>query len=231
VITGDLINKPIGTPLRLPVTAANLMEIDKIPIDPVSVLLEITMNLGLAYPILACALSMINITTSTIAVATRINPTGMTIVQEIVGILSVLIHVHNIKEEINTKGHNSANLIATQRLLEISTVIKEKLVATSVTRGSLVITIAIRGLTVTRQDSMHRIHAGRAVQKGDRTTIQTGRSTLQAMRLSRSYSKVTTSILKEAALPNLTHVKPRWIHMPRIDHRNAMSRAYLMAGY
>jgi hypothetical protein len=174
---------------------------------------------------------MINITISTNAVATRINPTRMTIVQDLVGILSVLIHVHNIKEEINTKGPNSANLIAIHRLLEISTVIKEKPVATSVTRGSLVVTIAIRGLIVIRQDPMHRIHAGRAVPKGDRTIIQTARVNIQALRQSRSYSKVITSILKEAALLNLMHIKPNWIPMPHIDHRNAMSRAYPMVEY
>jgi hypothetical protein len=48
VITGDLINIPIATLLRLVATAANLMEIGKITIDQVSVLLEVTMGLVLA---------------------------------------------------------------------------------------------------------------------------------------------------------------------------------------
>ena len=144
VITGDLINISIGTPLRLVATAANLMEIDKITIDPVSVLLEVTMGLGLANSNLTCAHLMINITTSMNAVATRINPSKMTIVQEIVGILNVLIHVHNIKGETNTEGPKDANLIATPRLLASSIVIKNTLAAMNPTRDSLTVMIAIR---------------------------------------------------------------------------------------
>jgi hypothetical protein len=227
VITGDLINKPIGTSLSLVARDANLTENDKITIIPVSVLLEITMDLGLAHQILACALLMINITTSTNAVATRINPTGKTFVQEIVRILSVLILEHNIKEEINTKGPNVANLIATHRLLEISTVIKEKLVTTTVTRGSLVVSIAIRDIII-RQDPIHRIHAFRAVRKGDKTIIHTVSISIQTMRQSRSYSKVTTSILTKTSLLNLIHIKPKWIQMHHIDDRIAMSHAYPM---
>ena len=108
-ITGDLTNIPIGTPPRLVAMAANLMEIDKITIDPVFVHLEVTMGLSLAQTKLACAHLMINNTTSTNAAATRNNPIRKTIVQEMVGMLSVLIHDHNIKGENNTEERNGGN--------------------------------------------------------------------------------------------------------------------------
>jgi hypothetical protein len=132
-ITGDLTNIQISTPLKIVKMAANLTEIARIAIDQVSVLPEVTMGLGLATSNRACAHSTINIITSTNAVATRNNPIKMTIVQEIIGIHSLLIHVHNIKGEINTEDPNGANLIATHRLLEISIAIKDKLAVTTVT--------------------------------------------------------------------------------------------------
>jgi len=148
------------------------MEIDKITIDLVSVLLEVTMGLGLAPSNQACAHLTINITTSTNTVATRNNPIKMTIVQVIVGILSVLIHVHNIKDEINTGAPNGANLIATHHRLAILTVIKDKLEAMIATRDSLAVMIAISGLLVMLQDPIHTIHAGRVVRKGGRIIFQ-----------------------------------------------------------
>jgi len=231
VITGDLTNLPIGTPPRLVAIAANLMEIDKITIDLVSVLLEVTMGLGLAPSNQACAHLTINITTSTNTVATRNNPIKMTIVQVIVGILSVLIHVHNIKDEINTEDANHANLIATHRLLEISTVIKDRPATMSVIRDSLVVKNARTDLIVVRQDPLHRIHPGRAVRKGNRTIIQKDRMDIHGLSQSRSYSKVTTSILTAATLLNLLHMKTKWIHIHRIDQRNVMLHAYPMAEF
>jgi len=231
VITGDLINTPIGTPLKLVAMAANHMEIDKITIDLVSILLEVTMCLGLATSNRASTHLTINTTTSMNAVATRNNPIKMTIVQEIVRILSVLIHVHNIKGEINTEGPNGANLIATHRLLEISTVIKDKLEVMTVTRDSLIVMIAISALLVIRQVPIHTIHAGRVVLKDERTIIQIGHMKIRDMRQSKSYSKVTTSILTAATGFNLIHIKQKWTHMLRIDQRNAMSLAYPMVRF
>jgi len=213
VITGDLTNLPIGTPPRLVAIAANLMEIDKITIDLVSVLLEVTMGLGLAPSNQACAHLTINITTSTSTVATRNNPIKMTIVQEIVRILSVLIHVHNIKGEINTGAPNGVNLIATHHRLAISTVTKDKLEAMIATRDSLAVMIAISGLLVMLQDPIHTIHAGRVVRKGSRTIIQIGLMNILVMGQNRSYSKATTSILTKATLLNLTHIKPKLINI------------------
>jgi len=213
VITGDLTNLPIGTPPRLVAIAANLMEIDKITIDLVSVLLEVTMGLGLAPSNQACAHLTINITTSTNTVATRNNPIKMTIVQVIVGILSVLIHVHNIKGEINTVALNGANLIVTHHRLAISTVTKDKLEAMIATRDSLAVMIAISGLLVMLQDPIHIIHAGRVVRKGGRTIIQTGLMNIRDMVQNRSYSKAITSILIKATLLNLTHIKRKLTNM------------------
>jgi len=207
VITGDLTNLPIGTPPRLVAIAANLMEIDKITIDLVSVLLEVTMGLGLAPSNQACAHLTINITTSTSTVATRNNPIKMTIVQVIVGILSVLIHVRNIKVEINTGAPNGANLIATHHRLAISTVTKDKLEAM----------IAISGLLVMLQDPIYTIHAGRVVRKGGRIIFQISLMNIRVMRQNRSYSKATTSILTKATLLNLTHIKPKLTNMLRSD--------------
>jgi len=217
VITGDLTNLPIGTPPRLVAIAANLMEIDKITIDLVSVLLEVTMGLGLAPSNQACAHLTINITTSTSTVATRNNPIKMTIVQVIVGILSILIHVHNIKVEINTGAPNSANLIATHHRLAILTVTKDKLEAMIATRDSLAVMIAISGLLVMLQDPIHTIHAGRVVWKGGRIIFQISLMNIRVMRQNRSYSKATTSILTKATLLNLTHIKPKLTNMLRSD--------------
>ncbi len=91
---------------------------------------------------------MINVTTSTSAMATRNNPTRMTIAQKIAAILSVFIHVHSIKGEINTEDPNGANLVAIHRLLEISTMIKDRPTTITIIRGNLVVTIEIRGLPV-----------------------------------------------------------------------------------
>ena len=126
---------------------------------------------------------MINITTSTSAKATRNNPTRMTIVQETIEILSVLnhIHIHNIKDEINTEDANRANLIATHRLLEISTVIKDRPATMSVIRDRLVVKNARTDLIVVRQDPLHRIHPGRAVRKGNRTIIQKDRMDIHGL--------------------------------------------------
>jgi hypothetical protein len=55
VITGDLINTATNTPLRLVTTAVILMEIDKITIDPVSALLEVVIDPGLANSNPTCA--------------------------------------------------------------------------------------------------------------------------------------------------------------------------------
>jgi len=233
VITGDPINIPIDTPLRLVTTVANLTENGKITIVLVSILLEVTMGLGLAHLNQTCAHLMINITTSTSAKATRNNPTRMTIVQETIEILSVLnhIHIHNIKDEINTEDANHANLIATHRLLEISTVIKDRPATMSVIRDSLVVKNARTDLIVVRQDPLHRIHPGRAVRKGNRTIIQKDRMDIHGLSQSRSYSKVTTSILTAATLLNLLHMKTKWIHIHRIDQRNVMLHAYPMAEF
>jgi len=233
VITGDPINIPIDTPLRLVTTVANLTENGKITIVLVSILLEVTTGLGLAHLNQTCAHLMINITTSTSAKATRNNPTRMTIVQETIEILSVLnhIHIHNIKDEINTEDANRANLIATHRLLEISTVIKDRPATMSVIRDSLVVKNARTDLIVVRQDPLHRIHPGRAVRKGNRTIIQKDRMDIHGLSQSRSYSKVTTSILTAATLLNLLHMKTKWIHIHRIDQRNVMLHAYPMAEF
>jgi len=233
VITGDPINIPIDTPLRLVTTVANLTENGKITIVLVSILLEVTTGLGLAHLNQTCAHLMINITTSTSAKATRNNPTRMTIVQEIIEILSVLnhIHIHNIKDEINTEDANRANLIATHRLLEISTVIKDRPATMSVIRDSLVVKNARTDLIVVRQDPLQRIHPGRAVRKGNRTIIQKDRMDIHGLSQSRSYSKVTTSILTAATLLNLLHMKTKWIHIHRIDQRNVILHAYPMAEF
>src|SRR5689334_20265284 len=132
------------------------------------------MGLGLAHSNQICAHLMINITTSTSIMATRNNPTRTTIVQEIIEIPSVLIHAHKIKDEINTEDPNGANLVTTNRLHEISIVIKDRPTAMTVTQGRLVVMIEIRGLLVVRQVPPHRIHAGRAVRKGTRTMIRRG---------------------------------------------------------
>src|SRR5215467_7190404 len=81
VIIGDLINTPTATPLRLVAIAANHMGIEKIPIELVSVLLEVTMGLVPLNRTRAHLKS--NITTSTNAVATRSNPIKTAIVQAI----------------------------------------------------------------------------------------------------------------------------------------------------
>jgi len=231
VITGDPTNIPIGTPPRLVAMAANLMEIDKITIDLVNVLLEVTMGLGLAPSNQACAHLTIKNTTSTNAVATRNKHIEMTIVRVTAEILSVPIHAHNIKGEINTEGPNVANLIATHHRLAISTVIKDKLEAMTATRDSLAVMIAISGHLVTHQDPIRAIHAGRVVRKGDRTIIQIGRMNIRVMGQNRSYSKAITSILTKATLLNLTHIKPKLIQLLRSDQRNAMPHAYPMAGF
>jgi hypothetical protein len=169
VITGN----PIDTPLRLVSTIANLTENDKITIVQVSILLEVTMGRSLAHSNQRCVRLMINNTTGTSAMATRTNPTRMTIVPEIVRILGVRIHILNIKSEINTMDLAGTNLVATtHRLLEISTVIKDTSEAMSLTWDSLVVTIERRGLLVVRQDPLHRIHPGRAVRKGNKTIIR-----------------------------------------------------------
>jgi len=231
VIIGDLINTPIGTPLRIVAMAANHMEIDKITIDLVSVLPEATMGLGLETSTRVCAHSTINIITSTNAVATRNNPIKMTIVQEIIGIHSLLIRVHKIKGEINTEGPNGAKLIETHRLLEISNVIKGQLVGMTVTRDSLVVMIAISRLLVIRQDPIHKIHAGRVVRKDDRTIIQIGRLKIRDMNQRGSYSKATTSILIASTRFNLIHTKPKWIPVLPIDQRITLSHTYPMVGF
>lgn len=109
MITGDLINKTIGTQLRVIATDANLMVIDKITIDQVNVPLEVTMGLALAHTNLAREHLMINNTTSANAVATRNNLIRMTTVQEMVAMLSVLIHANNIKDKIDTEEGNDVN--------------------------------------------------------------------------------------------------------------------------
>jgi len=195
VIIGGLINTPIGTQLRIVAMAANHMEIDQITIVLVSVLPKVTMGLGLATSIRACAHLTINIITSTNIEAIRNNPFKMTIVQEIVGILSLLIHVRNIKDEASTEGPNGVNLIATHRPLEILIAIKDKLAVTTVTRDSLVVMTAIGGLLVIRQDPIHKIHAGRVVRKDGRTIIQIGRMKIHDIMQSGSYTKATTNIL------------------------------------
>jgi hypothetical protein len=153
------------------------------------------MGLGLATSIRACVHLTINIITSTNIEAIRNNPFKMTIVQEIVGILSLLIHAHNIKDEASTEGPNGVNLIATHRPLEILIAIKDKLAVTTVTRDSLVVMTAIGRLLVIRQDPIHKIHAGRVVRKDGRTIIQIGRMKIHDMKQSGSYTKATTSIL------------------------------------
>jgi hypothetical protein len=217
VITGDLINKTIGTPLRMVATAANLMEIDKTTIVPVFVLLETTM--GLAHTNLTCAHLMISNTTSTNAVATRSSPIRTTIVPKMVGMLSVLIHAHNIKGKDNTEARNGASLITTHRLHAIMIVIRDKLAATTALTGHLVVMIVIGVLLTIRQDLIQRIHAGKAVETDNLTRIHKGHMNILAMRQSRSYSKATTSILIEATRLDLRY-------RVRINQRSAMSHAY-----
>jgi hypothetical protein len=229
VIIGDQINTLAGTLLGLVAIAANHMGIDKIPIELVSVLLEVIMGL---VPLNQARTHLtITITTSTNAVAPRNNPIKMTIVQGIAGILNVLLHARNIKDEINIEDLNGANLIAKLRLLAIITVIKAKLAVTTVTRDSLVVMIAISGLLVIRKHPIHKIQAGRAVRKGDSTIIQISRMKIRVMKQIRSYSKATTSILTAATLSNLIHINRKWIHMLRIDQRNAKSHACPMEGF
>jgi len=193
VIIGGPINTPIGTLLRIVTIAANHTEIDQITIDLVGALLKVTMDLVTS--IRACVHLTINIITSMNIEAIRNSPFKMTIVQEIVGIPSLLTHVHHIKGEANTEDPNSVNLIAAHLLLEILIAIKDKLAVTTVTRDSLVVMIATGSPLVIHQDPIHKIHAGRVVRKNGRTIIQISRMKIHDIKQSGSYMKVTTSIL------------------------------------
>jgi len=211
VITGDLTNIQISTPLKIVKMAANLTEIARIAFDQVSVLPVVTMGLGLVPSNRACAHLMIKSTINTNAVATRTNLIRMSIVQVTVEILNIPIHVHNIKAGIHTGAH--------------------KLATTTATVDSLAVMIVISGHLVMRQDPIHITHAGRVARQGNMPIIQEGPLNLRDTEQNRSYSKATTSILTQTTPLNHTLVKPELIQKHRSHQKNAMSHAYPMAGY
>jgi hypothetical protein len=231
VITGGLTNIQISTPLKIVKMAANLTEIARIAIDQVSVLPEVIMGLGLVPSNQACAHLMIKSTMNTNAVATRTNLIRMSIVQVIVEILNIPIHVHNIKAGIHTGAHKLATTTATVDNLAVMIVIKDKLATMTATVDGLAVMIAISGHLVMRQVLIHITHAGRVVRQGNMPIIQEGPLNLRDTEQNRSYSKATTSILTQTTPLNHTLVKPELIQRHRSHQKNAMSHAYLMAGY
>jgi len=195
--------------------AANLTEIARIAIDRASVLPEVTMGLGLALSNQVCAHLMIKSTINTNAVVTRINLIGMNIVQVTAKILNIPTHVHNIKAGIHTEDHKPATMTATVDSLAVMIVIKDKPATMTATVGSLAVMIVISDHLVMHQVLIHITHAGRAVRQGNMTIIQGSPLILSDTEQNRSYSKATTSILKQATLLNHPLVKQELIQMHR----------------
>jgi len=195
VITGETTSIQSSTPLKIVAITANLTEIARIAIEQESVLLKVTMDLGLALSNRACALLMSSNIMKTNAEATRTNPTRMSIVQVTAEILTIPIHVHNIKAGIHTETHNDANLIATLDRLVVSTVIKDKLETMTETVDSLAVMIMISGHLVMQQDPIHITSVGRVDRQGNMTILQKSPMNLHDTEQKRSYSKATMSIL------------------------------------
>jgi len=174
---------------------------------------------------------MSSITMNMNTVATRTDLTRQGTVQITAKALNSPTPVHNTATVINTEARNDANLIAKLDRLAVSIAINNRVVNLTGTAGSLEVMIVTSDLFVTTRGLIRRTHVGRVVQPGNVTIIRAGLKNLLGVGQNGSYSKATTSILKQVALHKPIRIKPEVMDILTIKQRNTMSQAYLIAAY
>jgi hypothetical protein len=230
--TGVLTNATIGTPLKIAATIASLMVIVERIIKRVEIPLAVTHDQIPDLTNQANALLTIEIPTITNATITLNDLIKVNTIKETLNIPANLTHALNITSEISTvSGTNiedsRVDLIEKGLHPGTTTIPKDQFTAMIAIQEINITVIVIIGLLKIDQEHINTIHAAKADMKSERriilTTLETG-----AMKMSKSYSKVTTNILIGTSRLKLTISK--LIH-PGEELRSVRSPDYLTAEF
>lgn len=231
---GVLTNATIDTPLRIAATVANRMVIVERTINRVEIPLAVTHEHIRDLTNQTNALLTIEITTITNAATTLNDLIKVNTIKEILNIPANLTHAHNIMSEIsivsetNIEDKSRVDLIETRLHPGIMTIPKGQFTVMIAIQEINAIMNVIIGLLKIDQDHINTIHAAKADMKSERQIILTTLEHTGMMKMSKSYSKVTTNILIGTNQLKLTISK---LIQPDAEQRNVKSLDYLTAEF